>query len=617
MRVEPPLRAVQPFTTKTQMKPTFRNGFFRILISGLLGGSLLLASPVHALAWNTITKTINGNPGWAVVDDTGSNRLVIDSAGNVGIGTSSPSVLLEVAGAIRVGNTSVSCGGSYEGALRYNSTTKYMQLCNASTWVTLRGNDSPTATSMSISGTEEVGKTLTGAYSYSDTESDPEGTTTLQWYTADDAQGANQSPISGATSNTYNLTASEVGKFVLFGVNPKATNGTLDGGLFTVATSSAITHDTTPESFSFTDQTNVGLSTLTTSNSITITGITTGTAVSVTGDGSPEISIEGGAWATSGTITNNQSLQVRLTSNASFSTSHTATITVGTANDTWSVTTLAADTTPNAFSFTDQTNVATSTLITSNSLTITGINTSTSVSVSGDGSPQIQIAGGAWGTSGTIENNQSLRVRLTSNSNGSTLHTATVNVGGVTDAWGVTTEASTLSGGQTTYKLVFITSGTYDGNLGGFSGADAKCQAEADANSLGGTYKAWLSNKDDTISPNKNFTQATVPYKKVDGTTVASDYSDLVDSTIDSHINVYPNGNSASSSSVWTNTHSSGNSTVYYDSSYNSHDCSGWSSTSGSAVYGANYNSGWLLNTWTWVNVTNCDSSLRLFCFEQ
>ncbi len=43
------------------------------------------------------------------------------------------------------------------------------------------------------------------------------------------------------------------------------------------------------------------------------------------------------------------------------------------------------------------------------------------------------------------------------------------------------------------YKRAFVTSTAYNGNLGGLSGADAKCQARADAASLGGTWRAILS----------------------------------------------------------------------------------------------------------------------------
>jgi cysteine-rich repeat protein len=42
-------------------------------------------------------------------------------------------------------------------------------------------------------------------------------------------------------------------------------------------------------------------------------------------------------------------------------------------------------------------------------------------------------------------------------------------------------------------KKVFVSSQMYDGNLGGLAGADAKCQALADAANLTGTYMAWIS----------------------------------------------------------------------------------------------------------------------------
>lgn len=195
--------------------------------------------------------------------------------------------------------------------------------------------------------------------------------------------------------------------------------------------------------FTFTDISNAALSTLTAASALTISGIPAGCPgeVAVSGQGSPQISINGGTWGTMGSISNGQTLAVRLTSSPSFSTAHTATISIGATEDSWSVTTFAADTTPNAFSFSDQTNAALSTLMTSNSITISGINTTTPVSVTGTGA-QISINGGGWVTSGTITNGQTLTVRLTSSASFNTAMTATVNVGGVTDGWSVTTRAA-------------------------------------------------------------------------------------------------------------------------------------------------------------------------------
>lgn len=223
------------------------------------------------------------------------------------------------------------------------------------------------------------------------------------------------------------------------------TDGVLSGSA-TYQYFACSTIDTTPNAFSFNDVTGASTSTLTTPSpaSITITGIDAPTAVSVSGQGSPQIRINGGSWVTSGTISNGQTLAVRLTSAGSMGVTYTATIDVGGVTDSWTVTTAAADTTPNAFSFNDVTGAALSTLTTPSpaTVTISGINASTPVSVSGTGSPQISINGGGWTTSGSITNGQTLAVRLTSSASNNTTNTATINVGGVTDSWSVTTVAN-------------------------------------------------------------------------------------------------------------------------------------------------------------------------------
>ena len=103
--------------------------------------------------------------------------------------------------------------------------------------------------------------------------------------------------------------------------------------------------DTSPDDYNFSDADDVGVSTLTLSNTETITGISGNVSVSVSGQGTPRISINGGSFVSSGTIQNNQTLQARLTSSASNSTAHTATVTLGTgtfAQETFVVTTVAA-----------------------------------------------------------------------------------------------------------------------------------------------------------------------------------------------------------------------------------------------------------------------------------
>lgn len=72
-------------------------------------------------------------------------------------------------------------------------------------------------------------------------------------------------------------------------------------------------------------------------------------------------------------------------------------------------------------------------------------------------------------------------------------------------------------------KTVFVTSSLYDGNLGGLTGADAKCQERAKAADLEGDFKAWLS--DSTTSAASRLTHSSVPYILVDGTILAKDWS--------------------------------------------------------------------------------------------
>jgi hypothetical protein len=74
-------------------------------------------------------------------------------------------------------------------------------------------------------------------------------------------------------------------------------------------------------------------------------------------------------------------------------------------------------------------------------------------------------------------------------------------------------------------KRVFVSSETYTGDLGGLDGADAKCQALADAAHLGGTFKAWLSTS--TVDAADRLTHSTRPYTLVDGTLIANDWTDL------------------------------------------------------------------------------------------
>jgi len=96
--------------------------------------------------------------------------------------------------------------------------------------------------------------------------------------------------------------------------------------------------DTIPDAFSFTDQTGVATSSTITSNTITPTGYTGPTNWTCSGG---TASVNGGGYTTSGTITPGQTVTLRATSSASWSTAVSVTFTAGTVSDVWSVTTMA------------------------------------------------------------------------------------------------------------------------------------------------------------------------------------------------------------------------------------------------------------------------------------
>ena len=90
-------------------------------------------------------------------------------------------------------------------------------------------NTAPTVTNVQISGTAAYGQTLTGSYTYSDIDSDAEGTSTFKWYRANDASGTGATEISGATSQTYTLTSADATKYICFEVTPVASAGASPG----------------------------------------------------------------------------------------------------------------------------------------------------------------------------------------------------------------------------------------------------------------------------------------------------------------------------------------------------------------------------------------------------
>ena len=206
-------------------------------------------------------------------------------------------------------------------------------------------------------------------------------------------------------------------------------------GIALVACGGGKKSDRTPNPFSFSAQTGVELSTVVESNSITVSDINKSVAITVTGG---EYSIAGGAFTSSaGEVTEGQAVTVRLTSSDSYSTQTSATLTIGGVSGTFSVTTLD-DTTPDAFAFSAQTEVALSTQVSSNEVTISGINVAAPIVVSGG---EYSIDGGEFtAEDGSIEATQTLVVRQTSSVDPETTTELSLTLGDITETFSVTTQ---------------------------------------------------------------------------------------------------------------------------------------------------------------------------------
>lgn len=228
-----------------------------------------------------------------------------------------------------------------------------------------------------------------------------------------------------------------------------ATPETTTNAILTVgdqaATFAVTTGDTTPLAFGFTDVTDAPLDTPTTSDSITVFGISLPSPITITGG---EYQIGAGMFTSvAGTVVQGDQVTVRQTSSSAPGTTTDTVLTIGGVSDTFSVTTLPPDTTPEAFDFGAVTDRPLSIQVTSDPVTITGINTATPISITQTAGPpsvvEYSLDGGAFtSAAGTVNPGQQVRVRLVSASVPSTTNVASVTIGGVSGAFSVTTGAT-------------------------------------------------------------------------------------------------------------------------------------------------------------------------------
>lgn len=264
--------------------------------------------------------------------------------------------------------------------------------------------------------------------------------------------GAPKISVNGAPSTTSPVQVEE-GDQVLVSIRPDTgvfsatyqAQVTIGGGsaIFQVTTRGA---DTAPDNLvNFVSASNQEPGVLVESADQTITGLEAPAAVSVSAAaGAPQVSFdEGETWGVSGSVANNGTVRVRLTS-GTFRETRVATVTIGGQDATFAVTTRSSNNNPVFADFTDETSAEPGVTVESDLVTVTGIETTVTASVSGEGLPQIRVNDGTWesaGTSVTVTNNDTVRVRLTSGTFGETL-TAVLDVNGVTQDFDVTTRAA-------------------------------------------------------------------------------------------------------------------------------------------------------------------------------
>lgn len=139
-------------------------------------------------------------------------------------------------------------------------------------------------------------------------------------------------------------------------------------------------------------------------------------------------------------------------------------------------------------------------------------------------------------------------------------------------------------------NIIFVTSGSWNGNLGGYSGADAKCNADVNkpsggAAGAGKTYKALLNGN--------NATTIGVTYYKTGGITL------IAEATGGNLVGAASLDNAIGSGQVWTGATVNCNNWI-------ANDVNGTTGTSGSPT-----------SSWWSASTAICSNSRRLYCVAQ
>lgn len=223
-------------------------------------------------------------------------------------------------------------------------------------------------------------------------------------------------------------------------------------------------YDQTPLGFGIADQTNVRPSTLVTSNTITIAEVNTATPVSVPNLYGATIIKNGTSVGTTTTAVNGDSIAFSFTAPAVYDTQIDFPIFVGLQSESFKAYILPEDRTPDAFTFTERRGDP-NTTYTSNAITVTGIDSTATITANASAGATIIKNGTDTGvTSVAVGLGDTIALKAKSSSSYEDTLYYNITIGGVTGVWRLTTVGLTnLLWIKPEYKNTSIYEPTFNG----------------------------------------------------------------------------------------------------------------------------------------------------------
>jgi hypothetical protein len=173
-------------------------------------------------------------------------------------------------------------------------------------------------------------------------------------------------------------------------------------------------------------------------------------------------------------------------------------------------------------------------------------------------------------------------------------------------------------------RLVFLSSASYTGDLGGLDGADLQCQILAAGVGLDmdKKFRAWLSGGFESPANRFELTALSgTPYVMLNGKIVAASFAELVDDGPRTGISITETGQASFHQFVWSNTSPLG---TPHDPTQH---CQSWTTSDGSLSARQGVNAlaieegpAWQAwqseRQWTSALSSKCEELARLYCFE-